>query len=856
MHLWLLGEMKVFWQGQPLAVSAPRMLGVLAYLHLNGPTPRSELQAVFWPGQGAGAVRQALYILRGLPDASEWLVDGQVLVELRASSDLGLARQAADAREYAQAARLLRAEPLLGHLKIQHAPAFDDWLEEERRLSRQTHTEVLRAYAQYLLRQRDHAAARLVLTALLELEPLEESAYQSLMRLEHAQGRTDEALAVFEGLRRTLHRELQVEPSAETLQLLHEIEGQNLPTQTRARLLTPPQEAVPGGETCWGREEELAAIARHLQEDQPPRLLLQGLAGLGKTRLAWAAAEQVLQTGQAVAWLELGGEPAETLLWALAEVFELHDPGLPQLPGLLAEHFRRHKVGLLVLDNVANTYAAGILLRALPPDIPVLLTSRLRLPQLRHHTLGRLPREASLSLLRSFQPQAPQDDKLGELCAMLGDHPYALRLAALTLQQGHLRAAELLAALQGAPHMLGEDHSVQVLLEHSVSFLTTPAYEAYLGLGSLFTSQVTPELLALALRRRPDDTESALYMLVEHGLATREARQGSEQVSFRMHDLTWHHARSFRMLQPRTVLQAVCDFAASKKGQADALWSDLENLISAAQYAAQQHPGALIPLFKGWLGGPYIAARGFPLAYLGLLQQAVELASAQQDWAAVSLLAGKLGDIHQAILDHPAEATAHYLRAAEAAGKAGLVVDQVVRLSIAGTLQAIQHRAEASDTLSRARRLAETTGDPLCLTRVMNQQGVYAAMQQQYQEAYDVLLDARKRLEPLLMPESEHLGAAQVQMNNICSNLGQACKRLGRMAEALAHYQTGLELARTRQETYWEADTLAEMGEVYVQQGKPAQARQAWQRAAELFDGLGVEKRHQALLEALNTLTA
>lgn len=65
------------------------------------------------------------------------------------------------------------------------------------------------------------------------------------------------------------------------------------------------------------------------------------------------------------------------------------------------------------------------------------------------------------------------------------------------MQKNGQSARELLQILSEAPHTLGDEQSVHTLLAQSTSALNAESYEAYLALGSLFTPQTTPELLAL-----------------------------------------------------------------------------------------------------------------------------------------------------------------------------------------------------------------------------------------------------------------------------------------------------------------------------------------------------------------------
>lgn len=853
LKLTLLGGVSASWQGGRLAVSAPRMLGLLAYLHLRGPTPRSELIEVFWPGQGAQAVRQALYTLRGLPGAAHWLVDGPE-VQLHAESDVARVRALLHERADAEALALLNGSgPLFGHLTIAGAPAFEEWQTEQRNELSTAHQAALRRHARALQDAQEYPAARACLERLLQLDPLEEKTYRDLMYLEHAAGQSAQVLEVFETLRRTLHAELGAEPEPETLALLHQLEGHEISGQTRARLLRGAAALSP--DALYGREAELEKVFALLHERG--RALVQGMAGMGKTRLAWAAAERTLQAAGesgSVLWLELGGDPPEVLLPALIEPLDLRSVPPRQHLGKLHAALREQGVKLVVLDNAANSYAASVLLEYLPPDLPVLLTSRLRLPRLPTLGLHRLARADALALLGAYLPTQTDPDALDALCAVLGDHPYALRLAALNLQKSGQPPRELLQILSDAPHVLGEERSVKTLLQQSLKVVDAESYEAYLGLGSLLTPQATPELLALALRRTPEETERALYALLEHGLTTREAREGSDQITFRMHELTWHDAKAHAALQPRSVVNAVRQYAAQRTKNPELLYTEVPNLLAAAQYAAQHHPDELVQIMSGWLGEKYIVGRGFPGGYLSLLRRAVEVAERGQNWAAGSLLGAKLGDVYQVLLDDYPQAIEAYLRAATCAGQAGLLTDHAVRLCLAGALQGSLGWPQAQATLDQAYALAQASGDLLCECRVTTQQGVYQAKQGDFAGAYRTLMSAREILLPLLNSNTYHIKEVQSRLHNVLGNLGLAAKRLGRVEEATSFLRESIEVAQSGHELLWAARDRVDLAEIYLELGQDSLAQHELHQALAAAHELGASGLEATILRMLAQL--
>jgi predicted ATPase len=160
-----------------------------------------------------------------------------------------------------------------------------------------------------------------------------------------------------------------------------------------------------------GREKELAEVKQRMLEDT--RLLtLIGSGGCGKTRLALAAAGELVQRFEDGAWLVDLAPLADPALVPQAVGSTLgvrEQPGRP-LSETLSDYLRSKKM-LLVLDNCehlveACAELAGALLRS-SPELRVLATSREALgiigevawpvPSLSLPDLRRLPQFESLT---------------------------------------------------------------------------------------------------------------------------------------------------------------------------------------------------------------------------------------------------------------------------------------------------------------------------------------------------------------------------------------------------------------------------------------------------------------------------
>ena len=139
----------------------------------------------------------------------------------------------------------------------------------------------------------------------LELDPLHEPAHRELIRLYALNGDRAAALSQYRDCVRTLSQELGVAPVEETAALFEQVsEGTLRPAGAgRARRRPPPRRAPPRP-SCrwWAATSELAAlVAAHAAAAPDGRLaVIEGEAGIGKTRLAAGAVARARASGGAI----------------------------------------------------------------------------------------------------------------------------------------------------------------------------------------------------------------------------------------------------------------------------------------------------------------------------------------------------------------------------------------------------------------------------------------------------------------------------------------------------------------------------------------------------------------------------
>jgi predicted ATPase/DNA-binding winged helix-turn-helix (wHTH) protein len=380
-----------------------------------------------------------------------------------------------------------------------------------------------------------------------------------------------------------------------------------------------------------GREALLQALLAQLGAGRC--LTLHGPAGIGKTRLALAAARARLAAGQRVVWCELAGldRPAD-LAPAMARA--LGRP--PRHEGLAHLALALQGQGaLLVLDNCEHLLqaCAGVVrtLLARSPDCALLATSQqpLGVAGERRLPVGplalpsaddapqRLRKAPAMQLLLQRldecglpPPPTPALQQAAALCRRTDGNPLALELAAP-------RVASLgwAATLEGLNHSLqllaGTRHeglsrhrSLDAALAWSCSLLPPPLLQAWQALA-VFRGGWTAEGAAAVLGLRGEDAPAqalaVLAELADRSLVLRD--EGAAGPRFRMHEAPRLHAQARLVRSGRAAaaarrhalhLAAVLEQAEHDwDSTADDAWlarhgPEFDNLAAATHWALRQ----------------------------------------------------------------------------------------------------------------------------------------------------------------------------------------------------------------------------------------------------------------------------
>jgi len=333
----LLGNPEVHHADQLLLFSTRKEFALLIYLAVEGRIHlRKTLSELFWPEgdarHGRAALRLTLLHLRhllgegdGIDPASHLLITGDTL-GLDFTSDVEL-----DLQTLQEAWRLSRASTrtaltmpedmhrsLLGQLQratslargeflegfsLRDAPVFDDWARSQREFWHLCTSEIFDRLSKLQFEAGELAPAIATVNRWLVLAPLHEEAYQRLMRLHFAAGDRYAALHAYDVCRARLATEMQTKPTPETVALASHMRAVAPPRRKEAHALhTSPGALSPAlllDGPFLGRTTELSLLikAYHTaQRGQTQVVLLEGEAGIGKTRLAteflsWAEME-------------------------------------------------------------------------------------------------------------------------------------------------------------------------------------------------------------------------------------------------------------------------------------------------------------------------------------------------------------------------------------------------------------------------------------------------------------------------------------------------------------------------------------------------------------------------------------
>ncbi len=291
-----------------------------------------------------------------------------------------------------------------------------------------------------------------------------------------------------------------------------------------------------------GREEEIEAIVSRLEPHHVRLVTLTGPGGIGKTRLATAAAERAAAAyPDGVFFVPLAdARDAEQVVAAAGESIGVRGEGARPLLETIQERLAADRV-LLVLDNFEQVLEAASVVAALLDGCPgtdVLVTSRapLRLRGEWEHPVSPLSARAAVQLFLDrarttrpdWEPSAGELEAVEEICRRLDGLPLAIELAASRLRV--LDPASLLERLAGRLDVVGG--SVPDLPDRQRTLTSTiawsyellePAERALFARLAVFSGGWTIAAAeGVCADEQVEDVLGTLERLVEHSLVVSE----------------------------------------------------------------------------------------------------------------------------------------------------------------------------------------------------------------------------------------------------------------------------------------------------------------------------------------------
>jgi DNA-binding SARP family transcriptional activator len=250
--------------------------GLLAYLALNGPTPRARAAAILWPDvseeKARTNLRQRLSRLRKA--AGEIVNERNTVLSLHP-------RVLVDVGQQSNADRLLATRQLLETHSYDDCSEFSQWLEMQREAQWRERRATFRAQLQST-KERDMDAALQVANEWLRLEPDSEEAHREFAEVLYLRGEVEAAKDALARCVDMLRRAYGAAPNPQTEKLARQVHlaSQNArerlsPRRFPASVLRPPR--LVGRQSAWATARDALTKNR--------TVVIAGDAGIGKSRL-------------------------------------------------------------------------------------------------------------------------------------------------------------------------------------------------------------------------------------------------------------------------------------------------------------------------------------------------------------------------------------------------------------------------------------------------------------------------------------------------------------------------------------------------------------------------------------------
>ena len=332
LHVSLLGEQTITddrtGSVQTRSARAVALVGFLV-VHAGTPQTRQRIAGLFWPdstdAQALTNLRRELHYLRQvLGDEPSLVVMPRDLCWRDTPTCRVDVRTFEIEREAALAAGddegiLAHATKAIGEYRGDFLPGrYDDWLLETRAALERRCVDLCDLVCETRVRTGNLAGAVEAARRRIQLQPLEEIGYRTLMRLQGDLGDRAGALSTYHHCASVLERELGVVPDPATRQALQDLMARVDPAGAKLPAAPPAvgRSGLAAAELV-GRSAELGLLQdlwRNAAAGRPSLALVRGDAGVGKTRLVAEVAEFARLQGTVVASTQCFGTPGQLAL--------------------------------------------------------------------------------------------------------------------------------------------------------------------------------------------------------------------------------------------------------------------------------------------------------------------------------------------------------------------------------------------------------------------------------------------------------------------------------------------------------------------------------------------------------------
>src|SRR5580704_14803706 len=338
LHVSLLGEQAITDDEAGVHVHSSHAVALVAFLaaHAGAPQPRQRIAGMFWPdstdAQALTNLRRELHHLRQVLGDERSLVvaprdlcwrDSQTCrVDLRVFEG---ERQAALAAAAAgdDAGVLAHAATAVAQYRGDLLPgAYDDWVIEARSELERQCTDLCDLLGAARARTGDLAGAVDAVRRRIQLQPLEEAGYRTLMLLQADLGDRAGAVSTYHHCASVLERELGVIPDPATRQVFQRLMADPDPAGANVPTGQPAARSGFAVARLIGRSRELNLLQdlwRGAAAGVPGLVLVQGGAGVGKSRIVAELAAMARMQGAVVASSQCFGTSGRLALAPVAD---------------------------------------------------------------------------------------------------------------------------------------------------------------------------------------------------------------------------------------------------------------------------------------------------------------------------------------------------------------------------------------------------------------------------------------------------------------------------------------------------------------------------------------------------------